>query len=700
MANIALIGAGFISSLHAESINLLKNNRLVGIYDLSFKAAKGIAKQFKIPKTYETLDQLLADPEVDFVHLLVPPDKHFELAKKVIASGKNIFVEKPVVSSVAELKALEKIVSENDSYVGVNHNALFYPSFQKFYQIIKQKKFGKLRSLTSTFNMPLRQIQARQFGHWMFQEPVNILLEQAVHPLSQMQSVLGEMKLQHSQAGQKFAITENKDFIAEYISVFQSSQDIPAYFYFAVGASYPIWRLEAICEDGLVVCDVVNDAVYTHSHFPWLEQGDKFMQSVSAARQYVYQGFKNIAAYGLSQLGIVKKSDPFFVSMSSSIAAFYGEKLAPYDHFLSDLDFAGRLVNICDAIVPSTLKNTKVSAKKVKKLEPSHFDVLLIGGTGFIGRSVTQKLLDKKYKICVLARNTQNLPALFDHKNITLVSCSFANEKKVEPLVKKSDYVINLAHGGGGDSWEAVYKSMVEPCLKIAALCKKHKIKRYLHIGSIASLYLGNKSAVITAETKPDALLDKRADYARAKAYCDAALLSMHEREGLKVTILRPGVVLGPEMILGHSGFGLFNNDVHCIGWDNGKHSLPIIHVDDVADAIVKSLKAPNLDGKALNLVAECSISARDYFEEVSRRLERPIKFWPQNVNKILGVEYLKWCIKRVGGRRVDKPSARDLKSRGLASPFDVSKEKEWLDWTPCESNEQFYDALFAQVKK
>ena len=700
MANIALIGAGFISALHAESLNRLKNNRLIGIYDLSLKAARGIAKQFHIPKTYESLDELLADPEVDFVHLLVPPEKHFDLAKKVIAAGKKVFIEKPVVSSVKELKQLEKIVAESDAYVGVNHNALFYPSFQQFYNTLKQKKFGKLRSLSCTFNMPLRQIQARQFGHWMFQEPVNILLEQAVHPLSQMQAIVGEMELQHSQIGKKFAITENKDFISEYSADFQSVNDVPSHFYFAVGASYPIWRLEAVCEDGLVVCDVANDAVYTHSHFPWLEQGDKFMQALSVGRQYVYQGFKNLFGYGLSQLGLVKKNDSFFVSMSASIAAFYGEKLEPYDHFLSDLEFAGRLVKICDAIVPSSLKESKAPGKKAKKVEPSHFDVLLIGGTGFIGRSVTQKLLDKKYKICVLARNIENLPNLFNHKNITLIGGNFSDLEKVAPLVKKSDYVVNLAHGGGGDSWETVYRSMVEPCLRIAELCKKYKVKRYLHIGSIASLYLGNKNEVITADTRPDALSDKRADYARAKAYCDAALLNMHEREGVKVTILRPGVVLGAEMILGHSGFGLFNNDVHCIGWDSGKHPLPVIHVDDVADAIVKSLTAPNLDGKALNLVSECSISARDYFEEVSKRLERPIKFWPQNVNKILGVEYLKWGIKRVGGRKVAKPSIRDLKSRGLASPFDISKEKEWLDWTPCESNEQFYDALFMQTEK
>ena len=68
---------------------------------------------------------------------------------------------------------------------------------------------------------------------------------------------------------------------------------------------------------------------------------------------------------------------------------------------------------------------------------------------------------------------------------------------------------------------------------------------RLLHVGSIASLYLGPNAGPITGATPPDPEAVRRGDYARAKAECDLMLLAMHEQEGLPLVILRPGLVVG-----------------------------------------------------------------------------------------------------------------------------------------------------------
>ena len=58
--------------------------------------------------------------------------------------------------------------------------------------MIKANRIGPVRHISLTYNMPLRQLDAGQLGHWMFLEPVNLLLEQAVHPLSQIDDLLGQ----------------------------------------------------------------------------------------------------------------------------------------------------------------------------------------------------------------------------------------------------------------------------------------------------------------------------------------------------------------------------------------------------------------------------------------------------------------------------------------------------------------------------
>ena len=52
-------------------------------------------------------------------------------------------------------------------------------------------EIGRLEQVDSVYNMPLSQLAAWQFGHWMFAKPKNILLEQAVHPLSQILTLVG-----------------------------------------------------------------------------------------------------------------------------------------------------------------------------------------------------------------------------------------------------------------------------------------------------------------------------------------------------------------------------------------------------------------------------------------------------------------------------------------------------------------------------
>jgi len=231
---------------------------------------------------------------------------------------------------------------------------------------------------------------------------------------------------------------------------------------------------------------------------------------------------------------------------------------------------------------------------------------------------------------------------------------------------------------------------MVGGAETVAGVCLARGVRRLIHIGSIAALYLGPQSQPVTGATPPDPQAEHRADYARAKAMTDLRLLTMHAADGLPVCILRPGLVVGEGGLPFHSGLGFFNNEQHCIGWNAGRNPLPFVLVEDVAEAIVLACRAERVEGRCYNLVGDVRLSAREYIAELGLALQRPLRFHPQLVDMLWLQEYGKYLIKRATGRAGPPPSRRDFLSRGLVATFDCGDAKRELGWSPAADPVKF----------
>jgi nucleoside-diphosphate-sugar epimerase len=266
----------------------------------------------------------------------------------------------------------------------------------------------------------------------------------------------------------------------------------------------------------------------------------------------------------------------------------------------------------------------------------------------------------------------------------------------LERAVMGADYVINLAHGGGGANFEAIRAAMVDSAKDVADVCQAAHVKRLVHVGSISGLYLGDASSVITGSTPTDPRPDTRNDYSHAKALADAAVLQTHKQAGLPVVLLRPGLVIGSGTSPFHGGLGFFNNDQYCVGWNAGTNALPWVLVDDCAEAIVAALTAPDAVGKAYNLVGDICPSARQYLQDLSKVLGRPLHFVPSSPTGLWLTEMGKWAIKRVAGQKVKRPFKRDILSRGLSAQFDCTDAKRDLGWKPVADTAEFHRRALA----
>jgi nucleoside-diphosphate-sugar epimerase len=316
--------------------------------------------------------------------------------------------------------------------------------------------------------------------------------------------------------------------------------------------------------------------------------------------------------------------------------------------------------------------------------------VTVIGGTGFIGSYTVSALLDKGFQVRVMARGTTNLQPVFYRAGVELCRGDAKRRADIERAVIGAEFVVNLAHGGGGASFEAIKAAMVYTARDIAEACHAAGVKRLVQVGSISGLFLGDPNATITGDTPTDPMPETRNDYSHAKALADAEVLKIHREKGLSVVILRPGLVIGAGTSPFHGGLGFFNNDQYCVGWNDGNNALPWVLVEDCASATVEALTSSAADGKAYNLVGDVLPSAREFIEMLSKAVSRPLHFVPSSPTGLWLVEMGKWGIKRVAGRNVGRPYRRDILSRGLTARFDCSDAKRDLAWKPVADPVEF----------
>ena len=681
-----LVGAGFISGVHAEALKQA-GIPISAIVDPSRSAAEKFARRWGVQTIHASIDEALAADSFDRAHVLVPPDAHHNVALSLLGAGKSVLVEKPLCVRREECDSLIEAASSG-GMLGVNQNFVFHPAFVRLRDAVRRRELGVPRFVNVIYNAPLRQLATRQFGHWMFREPRNILLEQAVHPLSQLIALCGDVDEVKALGEAPVEISPGVDFIQSFTANFRC-RHFPASLRFAVGQSFPFWQVQVLCDDGVLVCDVLANRQWSYARTRWLDAIDGLLSGIRSARQIAGDSRKSSIDYVLSTAKLQPRSDAFYQSMLGSIRSFHqaaDNRAAP----LLDGAFGRTLVDVCDRIAQQVVPTTRPAARTSVRPSSGGADVAVLGGTGFIGTSVVRRLRDAGLTVSVMARSVANLPEIFYTDGVGIRRGDIRSSEDVARAVDGAKFVINLAHGGGGESWEEIRDAMLGGAENVAKACLKAQLSRLIHIGSIAGLYLGSQREKITGATPPDPRATDRGPYARAKAMCDTRLLDMQRNGGLPLCILRPGLVVGEGTSPFHSGVGFYNNEQHCIGWNHGLNPLPFVLVEDVAEAIFRSLHAQYVVGRCYNLVGGVRLSAREYTNELGKALERPLTFHASSPYKLYVEELGKWSVKRATGRKVPPPTLRDFLSRGLKAEFDCSDAERDLGWHPVSERDIF----------
>lgn len=123
---VAMVGAGFIGPVHVEALGRI-GVEVAGILGVDAAESERARRTLRLPRAYESFEQVLEDEGVSVVHIATPNRLHYPMAKSALLAGKHVFCEKPLAMNSEESRELVGLAAQTGLAAGVNYNVRYYP---------------------------------------------------------------------------------------------------------------------------------------------------------------------------------------------------------------------------------------------------------------------------------------------------------------------------------------------------------------------------------------------------------------------------------------------------------------------------------------------------------------------------------------------------------------------------------------------
>lgn len=151
MVNLAQIGIGDWGKNHLRTFSGLDGCAVKVCCDKNSRALERIKDEYgEAIKCTADPDDVFSDKKIDAVIIATLPDTHAKLAIKAMKSGKHVFIEKPLATSVREGLAIKKVSGRYNKVCMVGHILLYHPAVRAMKEYIDSGDFGKIYYIYST----------------------------------------------------------------------------------------------------------------------------------------------------------------------------------------------------------------------------------------------------------------------------------------------------------------------------------------------------------------------------------------------------------------------------------------------------------------------------------------------------------------------------------------------------------------------
>ncbi len=156
---IAVIGLGFMGSTHLQALRRIPHAELIAVMDqdevrLSGDLSSiqgnlggpGLKMDFSAVRKYRSTDALLADPDVEAVHVCLPTFLHAPVAIQALRAGKHVLCEKPMALAGSDADAMIAEAARARRVLMVAQVLRFFPAYRELSRLVKSGELGQIRS--------------------------------------------------------------------------------------------------------------------------------------------------------------------------------------------------------------------------------------------------------------------------------------------------------------------------------------------------------------------------------------------------------------------------------------------------------------------------------------------------------------------------------------------------------------------------
>ena len=678
---VGLLGAGYILAAHAKALKAVVGAELHAVCDISRLRAEASAKAFGIPHIFTDLGELLASA-CDVVHVLLPPHLHLDATRRIIEAGKSAFVEKPMGLDVAECESLVALAAARGLSLGVNHNFLFMPAYEELRQAARDGTLGKLDHVSIDWLYGLGLLQFGPYQNWMLSEEGNLFLEIGPHLAAFAIDLCGPLTNLYARASMPIDMPGEQRAWRHW-NIVAAHADTAVALNLSVVPGQACRRVFVRGHAGSATLDFERGVVVREHTVSTSTVFDPFLTGVGSARSVFGQAARNLVRNVTGTLRKTPQANGFEESVFRSIAAFYSGLGGNPDARVSG-SFGVEVMRLCRSVVDASSVATgrvRVDSAAIALAPPA--TVLVVGGTGFIGKRLVQALVKRGVGVRVLSRSASAARLELGALPVEVAQGSHGDSAVLERALAGIEVVYHLAKATG-KRWEDYVQNDVEPTRVLAEAALARGIKRFIYTGTIDSYASAAASDTIDGDTALDPRIVERNLYARSKATCEVLLLEMHAKRGLPLVIFRPGVVIGVGSPPAHWGVGMFHSDTRVQFWGDGTTKLPLVLVEDVAEGLALGMSVPGIEGKAFLLTDAPLLNAREYVAATSQALGSRISALPTPIWRF----YLLDAVKEAAKRLIQHPNHRgasyhDWNCRSHRARYDNEASRRVLGWTP-----------------
>ena len=681
-SRIGLLGAGYILDSHAKALLSTPGVALHAVCDVSRGRAQRAAELYGIPNVLTSLSELAAS-DCDVVHVLLPPAAHVDAAMQLIEAGKSVFLEKPMGLDSSACEALCANAERQSVVAAVNHNFLFSRGYEALRNEFRSGALGRIDHIAANWHFALPLLQFGPFDSWMLAAPANILFELGTHLGAFIVDLVGLPEVASAIAANPIKLPAQQLVYRHWTAIAQAQATTVA-LSISITSGQADRLLRVRGRGGSAQLDFGRDIFWRDLTVTDNPIFDSYEVAAAAGHALDKQATRDRRRRLKSALSKGPDANPFEDSIFRSIRAFYQGGVENLDTRHS-ARFATDVVRLCEQ-VSRAAKTGRPSTQSVSVPQPKPAkapDVLVVGGTGFIGRRLVRKLTDQGYSVRVMTRNPRAAAIELGDLPVELFAGSHGDAASAAEALKGIHSVYHLAKCEG-KRWQDYVDGDIAPTRVLAEAALAAGVRRFIYTGTIASYDSAHASTVIDNTTPVDRAINRRGHYARSKAACEALLQQLRRDRGLPVVIVRPGIVIGPGSPPAHPGIGRFASETRVDYWGDGANPLPLVLVDDVAEALVRTLLVQGIEGQTLLLTSPPLMSAQQYVQTLGQEMATLIDARPRPAWRYFAADLVKELAKnavRHGNRRW--PTLHDWQCQSQKARYNGAMSEQVLGWKP-----------------